>query len=158
MNLIIIIIVRASKDLEVFISFFIGCDSMIIFSCLKKDFFLYVEKNIISNKVYDAYKDTFHKKTKLSQIKSWANSLPFLLDLLEVIPDDAGITIEYAIPLTSKRVDVIISGYNIMHKPVAVLLELKQWEWAKKVLNQDAMVSTQIGKNLKILCIRLIRF
>lgn len=122
---------------------------MIILACTKKDFIKYVDDKTISNKVYDAYKDTFNKKTKLSQIKSWANSLPFLKDVLEVLPDDTGITIEYGIPLSSKRIDVVISGYNIMHKPILVLLELKQWSYAKKVKNQDACVRTLIGKKEK---------
>lgn len=116
---------------------------------IKKDFIKYVDDKTISNKVYDAYKDTFNKKTKLSQIKAWANSLPFLKDLLEVIPENAGITIEYGIPLTSKRIDVVISGYNIEHKPTLIILELKQWEYAKLVKNQDACVKTLIGKNEK---------
>lgn len=122
---------------------------MIILAVTKKDFISYVDDKTISNKVYDAYKDIFNKKTKLSQIKSWANSLPFLKDILEVLPEDTGITIEYGIPLTSKRVDVIISGYDITHKPVIILLELKQWKYAKKVENQDACVKTLIGKNEK---------
>lgn len=112
---------------------------------IKKDFIKYIDDRTISNKVYDAYKETFNKKTKLAQIKSWANSLPFLKELLEVIPDNAGITIEYGIPLTSKRIDVVISGYNIEHKPVIIILELKQWEYAKKVKSQDACVRTKIG-------------
>lgn len=122
---------------------------MIVFSCIKKEFVQYVDKHIISNKVYQAYKDTFNKKTKLSQIKSWANSLPFLKDIMEVLPDDTGITIEYGIPLTSKRVDVIISGYNITKEPVVVLLEFKQWEYVEIVKNEDAMVRTRIGKSFK---------
>ena len=50
---------------------------MLIFSCLKKEFDLYVKKGIISNKVYEAYKDKMGKKTTLNQIKSWANSTKF---------------------------------------------------------------------------------
>ena len=42
---------------------------MIIFSCLKKEFDLYAKEGIISNKVYDAYKEKMGKKTKLNQIK-----------------------------------------------------------------------------------------
>lgn len=118
---------------------------MILISMIKNDFIKYIDDRTISNKVYDAYKETFNKKTKLSQIKSWANSLPFLKELLEVIPENAGITIEYGIPLTSKRIDVVISGYNIEHKPVIIILELKQWEYAKKVKSQDACVRTKIG-------------
>ena len=131
------------------LAFFVGVDVVILLSMIKKDFIKYVDDKTISNKVYDAYKDTFNKKTKLSQIKSWANSLPFLKDILEVIPDNAGITIEYGIPLTSKRIDVVISGYDISHKPVIALIELKQWEYSRTSKNQDACVRTLIGKHEK---------
>lgn len=118
---------------------------MVIFSCTKKDFMFYVEKEVISNKVYYAYKQVMGKKSKLSQIKSWANSLPFMAEILEDLPDDVGIAMEYGIPLTSKRVDLMISGYDMMRKPVVMVVELKQWEYASTVPNLDAIVKTFIG-------------
>ncbi len=120
-----------------------------VFSCLKKEFIDYVKRDIISNKVYDAYKEKFNKKTKLNQIKAWANSLPFMKDIIEELPDNAGITIEYGIPLTSKRVDFIISGYNEEMRPTIILVELKQWEYAKEVKNLDGVIKTLIGDKEK---------
>lgn len=99
---------------------------MIIFSCLKKEFDEYVNQGVISNKVYDAYKEKIGKKTKLNQIKAWANSLPFMKPLLENLPNDVGIAIEFNIPLTSKRVDFVISGFDLHHMPIIILFELKQ--------------------------------
>lgn len=118
---------------------------MILFSCLKKEFIEAINYGVISNRVYYAYKQKMGKKTKLSQIKSWANSLPFMKDILIDLPDDVGITIEYAIPLTSKMVDVIISGYDENKKPVIILVELKQWEYVYDVRDRDAVVKTLIG-------------
>lgn len=122
---------------------------MIVFSCLKKEFIEYVKDNSISNKVYDAYKEKMGKKTKLSQIKSWANSLPFMVNIINDLPDNAGITIEYGIPLTSKMVDFIISGYDIEYKPVIILVELKQWEYVKETIGEDAVIKTLIGSKEK---------
>lgn len=122
---------------------------MILISMIKKDFIKYIDDKTISNKVYDAYKNIYNKKTKLSEIKSWANSLPFLKEIVEALPNTCSITIEYGIPLTSKRIDVVISGYNIYHKPVIVILELKQWKYVSLVKNEDACVRTLIGKNEK---------
>ncbi len=118
---------------------------MILFSCLKKEFIEAINYGVISNRVYYAYKQKMDKKTKLSQIKSWANSLPFMKDILIDLPDDVGITIEYGIPLTSKMVDVIISGYDENKKPVIILVELKQWEYVYDVRDRDAVVKTLIG-------------
>lgn len=122
---------------------------MIIFACLKKEFDEYVNHGIISNKVYDAYKEKLGKRTKLNQIKAWANSLPFMKPLLENLPDDVGIAIEFNIPLTSKRVDLVISGYDNNYKPVIILFELKQWEYVDDVKNQDAVVKTLISNKEK---------
>lgn len=118
---------------------------MILFSCLKKEFIEAINYGVISNRVYYAYKQKMGKKTKLSQIKSWANNLPFMKDILIDLPDDVGITIEYGIPLTSKMVDVIISGYDENKKPVIILVELKQWEYVYDVRDRDAVVKTLIG-------------
>lgn len=123
---------------------------MIIFSCLKKEFELYVKKGIISNKVYDAYKEKTGKKTKLSQIKAWANSLPIMATLLTDLPDNVGIAIEFNIPLTSKRVDLVISGYNKDLRPTLILIELKQWEAAFNIKNEEAVVKTIISNKEKV--------
>ena len=61
---------------------------MILFSCLKKEFIEAINYGVISNRVYYAYKQKMGKKTKLSQIKSWANSLPFMKDILIDLPED----------------------------------------------------------------------
>lgn len=122
---------------------------MILFSCLKNKFLEYVDKDVISNKVYYAYKQFCGKKTKLSQIKAWANSLPKMKDIIEDLPDNVGITIEFGIPLTSKWVDFIISGYDNNNKPIIILVELKQWEYAKDVEGMDAIIKTLIGSKEK---------
>ena len=87
---------------------------------------LNVKKGIISNQVYDAYKKKMGKKSKLNQIKAWAHSLPEMVPILSDLPENVGIAIEFNIPLTSKRVDFVVSGYDINHKPVLLLFELKQ--------------------------------
>lgn len=47
------------------------------------------------------------------------------------IPDSSTITIEYQIPLTSKRIDFIISGTDENQRSNMIIIELKQWEQAK---------------------------
>ncbi len=118
---------------------------MLVFSCLKKEFIEYVNEGIISNKVYQAYQDIFKKKTVFNQIKAWANSLPIMKDILKDLPDNVGITIEYNIPLTSKSVDMIISGYDKYKKPLIILIELKQWSYTKVIKAVDGVVRTYIN-------------
>jgi len=47
------------------------------------------------------------------------------------IPSTSGVAIEYNVPLTSKRVDFIITGYDAQDREHADIIELKQWEAAE---------------------------
>ena len=106
----------------------------------------YIKEKTISNLVYDSYKEIFSKRTKYNQIKAWANSLPFMSDIIKELPENTGITIEYGIPLTSKSIDMVISGYDINYKPIIILVELKQWSYTKLVKSVDGIVYTQHTK------------
>ena len=63
------------------------------------------------------------------------------------IPDDSQISIEYAIPLTSKRIDFIITGQDSAGADTAVIIELKQWSEVTKTA-KDGVVSTRLGGGL----------
>lgn len=58
------------------------------------------------------------------------------------IPDEATVAIEYQIPLTSKRIDFIISGSDEKHRSNIVIIELKQWEHAK-LSQKSGLVQTR---------------
>jgi len=63
------------------------------------------------------------------------------------IPSDCQISIEYAIPLTSKRVDLIVTGQDDAGGDTAVIVELKQWSEVAKT-NKDGVVATRLGGGL----------
>lgn len=42
--------------------------------------------------------------------------------------DTAGVSIEFQLPLASKRIDFILSGMDTAGKEQVVIVELKQWE------------------------------
>lgn len=67
------------------------------------------------------------------------------------IPDNCGIAIEYNIPLTSKRIDFIISGYDESRLNSAVIVELKQWQEVFPLEGSDSIVKveTYLGGGLK---------
>ena len=65
----------------------------------------------------------------------------------QAIPPNSQVSIEYAIPLTSKRVDLIITGQNGAGRDTAVIIELKQWSEVTRT-NKDAVVSTRLGGGL----------
>ncbi|MFD4525313.1 DNA/RNA helicase domain-containing protein [Streptomyces sp. NPDC058470] len=71
-------------------------------------------------------------KPSPSEVRSWERSLPALSRALA----DAGLgcvemLVEYALPLTSKRADVVLAGVHPRTKePSYVVVELKQWSQA----------------------------
>ncbi|HPH61870.1 MAG TPA: DUF2075 domain-containing protein, partial [Candidatus Syntrophosphaera sp.] len=58
------------------------------------------------------------------------------------IASNAGISIEFQIPLTSQRIDFIITGLNEHQKEQVIIIELKQWSKAQ-LTDKDAMVRTR---------------
>ena len=64
------------------------------------------------------------------------------------IPDDAGVAIEYRIPLTSRRVDFMLSGTDSEDRDSVVIVELKQWSDVEMTW-KDAIVRTWLGGSLR---------
>ena len=61
------------------------------------------------------------------------------------IPDNAGVSIEYRIPLTSNRIDFILTGKDQSKTDTAIIVELKQWSKVKRT-SKDAIVETVLGR------------
>ena len=124
---------------------------MIIYSGIKRDFMEAIENASIATQIKDNIYNKMHRKTGLSEFKSWKQSLQSMYVVLtdSKIPDDTGIAIEYNIPQTSKRVDFIISGYDADKNPNVIIIELKQWTEVNAVQGQDALVETYTGGALR---------
>lgn len=124
---------------------------MIIYSGVKSDFMEAIENASIATQIKDNIYNKMHRKTGLSEFKSWKQSLQSMYVVLTdpKIPNDTGIAIEYNIPQTSKRVDFIISGYDAFKNPNVIIIELKQWTEANAVQGQDALVETFTGGALR---------
>lgn len=119
---------------------------MIVYSSVKTEFRQDVQKNLIGDKILAAFRRSLGHSTSTSEINSWKNSMMFMSNILEDedIPDDTGVAIEYRIPQTSKRIDLIITGSDENKKSTVVIVELKQWSEAK-LTSKDAIVKTYLG-------------
>ncbi|HHJ35987.1 MAG TPA: DUF2075 domain-containing protein, partial [Gammaproteobacteria bacterium] len=119
---------------------------MIVYSSVKSDFRQDVRNNLIADKILTAYKRHLGHSTSQSEIDSWKNSMMYMSNILEDdgIPEDTGVAVEYKIPQTSKRIDIILTGLNEQNKSAAVIVELKQWSEAK-LTSKDAIVKTYLG-------------
>lgn len=119
---------------------------MIIYNSNKNTFIKYVEKGVISDIVYDAFRKRLGD-VSISEQLSWKHSLRHMYNVLNTadIPDNSGIAIEYRLPYTSKRIDFIISGKNIDNSEHAMIVELKQWQESKTVSGKNSIVKTYVG-------------
>ena len=72
------------------------------------------------------------RRTSPSEIRSWNRSLPVVAqDLIDAGLSNVEVILEYQLPLTSQRADVVLAGnHPVTGRPSYVVLELKQWTQA----------------------------
>jgi DUF2075 family protein len=117
---------------------------LIVYSSTKAQFKADVMTNDIGNIIHSSFLEVTGRSTSKSEIDSWINSLVFMDRILtdDEIPHDAGVSIEYHLPQSSKRIDFILTGKDHQQRESAILIELKQWQQAQKT-DSDAVVITQ---------------
>lgn len=120
---------------------------MIVYRSTKSGFRRDLDAGNIDGIIEEALRRTLHRSTSPKEKDSWWNSLHFMWNVISDtgIPDNCGITIEFQIPYTSKRVDFIISGLDSSDRTFVVIVELKQWTSAQLTL-KDGIVSTALGR------------
>ena len=122
---------------------------MIIYRATKKQFVEDVFNNTIADNIDEAFYEHLGRHTSPNEVRSWQNSMQYMFKVVDTpeLPDEAGVAIEYQIPLTAKRVDFIISGLNAQKKEQIVIVELKQWEDAEPTQKPGIVVTRfQQGK------------
>jgi DUF2075 family protein/chromosomal replication initiation ATPase DnaA len=122
---------------------------MIIYRATKKQFVEDVFNNTIADNIDEAFYEHLGRHTSPNEVRSWQNSMQFMYKVVDTpeLPDDAGVAIEYQIPLTAKRVDFIVSGLNAQKKEQIIIIELKQWEDAEPTNKPGIVVARfQHGK------------
>ena len=119
---------------------------MLVYSATRAEFTRDVFSNQIEQKILDAFALRLGHRTSKSEIESWKNSMQYMNNALVAgdLPEDAGVAIEYQIPLTSKRVDFILSGADESRRDTAIIVELKQWSKVAET-GKDAIVETFVG-------------
>ncbi|MFA7552518.1 MAG: DNA/RNA helicase domain-containing protein [Bacteroidales bacterium] len=117
---------------------------MIVYQSTKEGFLDDVLRNEIDTKINQAFFDHLGRHTSPNEVLSWTNSMMHMSNVLMdgEIAADAGISIEFQIPLTSNRIDFIITGLNEHQKEQVIIIELKQWSSAQ-LTDKDAMVRTR---------------
>jgi len=106
-------------------------------------------KNRIAAKLSDAFFHEFRFQPAPSEVNSWRNSLRAVSqvfqegDLL-----DNGVILEFQLPLTSRRLDCLVTGRDDWSRENAVVVELKQWDKCQDASGRNE-VMTWVGGNLR---------
>ena len=120
---------------------------MIIYSDTKSGFLEDILNGVLDEKLESLMRERFGRHTPEGELRAWRNSLAYMGNIIgqSSIPGDSGIAIEYGIPYTSKRVDLIVTGLNESGGNSAVIVELKQWDSAEAVPGKDGVVRIVVG-------------
>ena len=119
---------------------------MIVYQSTKSGFLDDTFKDDIEAVILQAYQNATGSRVPRSQMRAWKESLLAMAKVLnhESIPDDCGLAVEYTIPQTSKRIDLLLSGLNEKDQGNLLIVELKQWEYALPT-SSDGIVRTHMG-------------
>jgi hypothetical protein len=87
----------------------------------------------------EQYRYRLARSAPAAEVRSWERSLDVLSrDLIEAGLEDVEALVEYQLPLTSKRADVVLCGtHPKTGLPQFVVVELKQWSRARMVEDSE---------------------
>lgn len=109
-------------------------------------------QNQIAEKLRDAFFYHMRYEPPTSEVKSWQNSLrAFAQVLTSAKLLDHGIILEYQIPLTSLRLDAMVSGHDAEERANAVIVELKQWDVTQPSDGENEVVTFVGGRQREVL-------
>lgn len=93
-----------------------------------QDFKEDVIQNKIADKIAARYQEHYKRKVNQSEYNSWNNSLRFVKDVIEYSGlKDNYIAVEYELPYSEKRIDILLFGRDEKGGDNIILIELKQW-------------------------------
>lgn len=116
------------------------------------DFISDATRNGIASKLERAFLDAFHYRPSIQEVQSWQNSLfrmAFALQEGKFL--DHGVLLEYQLPLSSRRLDCMVTGHNDGGQPYSVIVELKQWSDVEESNAEDCVTTWVAGSKKDIL-------
>ena len=107
--------------------------------------------NQISDKLKSAFFQYYRFNPSPGEVNSWQNSLRALSQVFQFAKlDDNGVILEYQLPLTSKRLDCLITG-SAKGQERAVIIELKQWEKCETSDSENEVLTWVGGAKREVL-------
>ena len=111
----------------------------------------------LNNQLAALLKEEFFKSFGFNpsdnEVMSWRNSLLRMALIIQAADlKDNGVFVEYQLPLSGKRIDVMVTGKDSNGKRNSVIIELKQWEKCKlSDFDSDYVVTWVGGGNRNVL-------
>src|SRR5260370_25156441 len=103
----------------------------------------------IAEKLKDAFFLEFRYQPAVAEVNSWNNSLRAISQVFQSASLlDHGVLLELQLPLTYKRLDCLVTGYDHKEWTNAVIIELKQWSGCKGASGKNE-VATFVGGNVR---------
>src|SRR5260221_13936774 len=113
---------------------------MQLYSGLSPDFI----RDSVHNRIAEKVKDS-----PASEVNSWRNSLRAVSQVIDDAKlHDHGILLEYQLPMSSSRLDCMVTGTDADRRDAAVIIELKQWNRCGDA-GADNLVTTRLGGGLR---------
>lgn len=118
---------------------------MQLYAGTSNDFIREATRNSIAGRLQQAFLDAYHYKPAPQEVQSWQNSLYRMAHTLEKGRFlDHGVLLEYQLPLSSRRLDCMVTGRDDAGQPYSVIVELKQWSDVEPS-NADGCVVTWLA-------------
>ena len=119
---------------------------MIIYQASKSEFLHHALHDDIEDVMSRHFLSATGRGVGAAEFRSWKHSLMEMAKVLndDEIPQDAGVAIEFQLPLQSKRIDFVITGEDAAAKTKVIIVELKQWSESRRS-DKDAIVWARRG-------------
>jgi uncharacterized protein len=122
---------------------------MHLYSGMSTQFMADTANSRIVDDLIRSFQAEYRHKPSDAEIRSWQNSLSRFARVLELGDlSEQGIIVEYRMPLTSKRLDVLVTGKSRNDDASGVVVELKQWDRVASS-EVDECVETFVGGGVR---------
>ncbi|MDR9391395.1 MAG: DUF2075 domain-containing protein [Trueperaceae bacterium] len=122
---------------------------MQLYAGSSRDFIDAAFRGRIATQLAEAYERAFRHAPPRSEVQSWQNSLRSMSWVLEKADlTDHGVLLEHQLPMTSKRLDCLVTGRDADARDQAVVVELKQWSEAGPS-EAEGCVTTFLGGRVR---------
>lgn len=117
-----------------------------------KHFITQATQDGIASRLKDAFFQYYRYDPSPNEVNAWRYSLKALAQVFHVANlTDHGVFLEYALPLSSKRLDCMITGHDRTGAQRAVVVELKQWQACEESDGPNEVVSFVGGAQRDVL-------